>query len=399
MKKYIYLAIAIIALTLATILLAYNYMPLDWSSGEQQIGSTITTIQGSDTLKNSRAVINTNFSNLNTDKLEISTWYASTSNTSLLTLRSLNTVGTITSGTWNASTLTVAYGGTGSTTLGSNQVLLGNGTGAITNVAGYGSAGQILTSAGAGNRPYWNSPTVDTTIAYGWTGEHTFNASSSFTNTINISGNVYSNTNILYLTAGQTITGAVSPRAVYLASSTGTLFYSSASSTATSTYYDYLGFAISSGTSGQKIYVQTDGIVSGFSGLTAGKIYYIGTTTPGTITDIKPFVTQEIVMEVGKAVSTTQLLIQRRKNYSFAQYMADASTYLAYTDVYVYCLTTDGTAMSGVINGTTILSHSQDIGSFTDGMSLSFFVPMGYTFSCSVSGGGDQFTGTYYPFN
>jgi len=35
--------------------------------------STITTIQSSDTLAASRAVINTNFSNLNTDKIETST--------------------------------------------------------------------------------------------------------------------------------------------------------------------------------------------------------------------------------------------------------------------------------------------------------------------------------------
>lgn len=39
--------------------------------GEQELGATITTINATDTIKNSRAVINTNFSNLNTDKIEL----------------------------------------------------------------------------------------------------------------------------------------------------------------------------------------------------------------------------------------------------------------------------------------------------------------------------------------
>ena len=43
------------------------------------LGSTITTIAAGDTLSASRSVINTNFSNLNTDKFELSDWYATTS--------------------------------------------------------------------------------------------------------------------------------------------------------------------------------------------------------------------------------------------------------------------------------------------------------------------------------
>ena len=42
------------------------------------LGSTITTIAAGDTLSSSRSVINTNFSNLNTDKFELSDWYATT---------------------------------------------------------------------------------------------------------------------------------------------------------------------------------------------------------------------------------------------------------------------------------------------------------------------------------
>src|SRR5207245_1709917 len=43
---------------------------------------------------------------------------------------SLSAVDTITTGTWNATAIDAAHGGTGSTTLAANNVLLGNGTSA-----------------------------------------------------------------------------------------------------------------------------------------------------------------------------------------------------------------------------------------------------------------------------
>lgn len=54
------------------VLLVYNFVPLSFFEvGKGPIlGSTITTINATDTLRDSRSVINTNFSNLNTDKLE-----------------------------------------------------------------------------------------------------------------------------------------------------------------------------------------------------------------------------------------------------------------------------------------------------------------------------------------
>lgn len=44
---------------------------------------------------------------------------------------SITTLGTIATGTWNGSTIAVAYGGTGATSLTANGILYGNGTGAI----------------------------------------------------------------------------------------------------------------------------------------------------------------------------------------------------------------------------------------------------------------------------
>ena len=60
------------AIAITGFLGAYKYMPLSWLDAPlaPRYGSTITTIAGSDTLSSSRSVINTNFSNLNADKLQ-----------------------------------------------------------------------------------------------------------------------------------------------------------------------------------------------------------------------------------------------------------------------------------------------------------------------------------------
>jgi len=59
--------------------------------------------------------------------------------------------------------ITVPQGGTGKTTLAAHALLLGNGAGAI-NELSLGAAGQILTSAGAGNDPSWASTIALTAV-------------------------------------------------------------------------------------------------------------------------------------------------------------------------------------------------------------------------------------------
>lgn len=177
---------------LGTFVGAYKYMPLSWLDTEvTNLGSTITTINGSDTLSASRSVINTNFSNLNADKAETTV----TSLASLTSAASLATIGTITTGVWNGTPVTVPYGGTGSTTLSSNQVLLGNGTGIVNTVVGWGTSGQFLTSNGGTSAPTWTTGAVDTTANYNWTGTNLFknlNASSTVANPIVLNGVSYS---------------------------------------------------------------------------------------------------------------------------------------------------------------------------------------------------------------
>lgn len=91
---------------------------------------------------------------------------------------SITTLGTVTTGTWNGTTVAVANGGTGASTL--TGVLTGNGTGAITGAAvtqygvligdasnavtstAVGTAGDVLTSNGAGLAPTYQTPTVGT---------------------------------------------------------------------------------------------------------------------------------------------------------------------------------------------------------------------------------------------
>lgn len=169
-----------------------HYVPLgvlENGSSKPHFGSTITTINGSDTLTSSRSVINTNFANLNTDKVEATV----TTLSSLTAASALATVGTLTSGAIGAgfTAIAVGQGGTGSTTLSSNQILLGNGTGIVKTPAGYGSSGQFLTSNGSGAAPTWTSGSFDTTLSYNFTGTDLFknlNASSTAANPMVLNG-------------------------------------------------------------------------------------------------------------------------------------------------------------------------------------------------------------------
>jgi excisionase family DNA binding protein len=78
-------------------------------------------------------------------------------------LTSINTVGTITSGVWQGSTLGVQYGGTGTSTFTTNGVLFGNGNGAVQTTTA-GTAGQIIL-ANATGIPTFTTLTGDATLS------------------------------------------------------------------------------------------------------------------------------------------------------------------------------------------------------------------------------------------
>jgi hypothetical protein len=75
---------------------------------------------------------------------------------------SITTLGTITTGTWNGSTIDVSHGGTGRTSLTNHGVLVGASTSAITQLAA-GSAGQVLQSGGAAADPVYSTATYPST--------------------------------------------------------------------------------------------------------------------------------------------------------------------------------------------------------------------------------------------
>jgi len=167
----------------------------------KNLGTTLTTITGTETVSYAlKTTTNNNFTALNNGKIEVSTTTLPliTTLAGLTTAASLSTVGTITTGVWNASTLTVSKGGTGSTTLSAYQVLLGNGTSGITVPSGWGTTGQFLTSNGAGAYPSWQSASVNQGIPYTWTAQHTFSSlfatiastTNATTTNLTVTGNV-----------------------------------------------------------------------------------------------------------------------------------------------------------------------------------------------------------------
>lgn len=150
---------------------AYRYAPMSWFETKQapKFGTTVTTINGSDTLSNSRTTINDNFTALNNGKIEV----GSTTINAITTLSNLGTVGTITNGTWTGTAIGATYGGTGTTSPTSNQVILGNGSSGF-KVIGFGTSGQFLTSGGNGSAPSWTTGSLDTTANFNWTGTNLF---------------------------------------------------------------------------------------------------------------------------------------------------------------------------------------------------------------------------------
>ena len=87
-------------------------------------------------------------------------------NTAVTTLSSLSTVGTIISGTWNAATIAVGFGGTGLSATTPYAIITGGttGTAPLQQVASLGTTGQVLTSQGAGALPTWTTITGTGTV-------------------------------------------------------------------------------------------------------------------------------------------------------------------------------------------------------------------------------------------
>jgi hypothetical protein len=185
---------AIISAIVAGAVAVSSWFGLHYFEKPLSVGNaSLTTINSTDRITDSRAVINTNFDNLNTDKLSINTFSATTTHPNISSLPSLVSVGIITTGTWSGTAIAVAKGGTGTTSPTANLVMVGNGASGLKNVSGTGSSGQFLTSNGAGVDPSWQSSTVDQTANYTWSGGHVFQASTTLAATTTIAASSVTN--------------------------------------------------------------------------------------------------------------------------------------------------------------------------------------------------------------
>lgn len=149
--------------------------------------STITVMQGTDTLSASRSVINTNFANLNADKMELSSWY---STTTWAGGDNKLTVG----GVFNASStahitgnLTVGgLGGSGTSCLQVSNTGLISATGAVCGSGGGGGSGEITFYTIGGTKYLAASSSI-----YDWNTRSSgllAHGSSTFSGNLNVTG-------------------------------------------------------------------------------------------------------------------------------------------------------------------------------------------------------------------
>lgn len=117
--------------------------------------------------------------------------------------------------------------------------------------------------------------------------------------------------NVQAYVAGENINASTTPQAVYLKESDGRV-YKTDSTSAGEAVFAFIGFVANAQnvTTGNSVNVITDGVVSGFSGLTVGG-YYFGTNTAGTISTTAGTISYQF----GRAVTASTLLIQKGKKY------------------------------------------------------------------------------------
>lgn len=84
---------------------------------------------------------------------------------------------------------------------------------------------------------------------------------------------------------------------------------SPADADAVSTSYA-IGLAVAGASAAASVLVQENGVMSGFSGLTAGSRYYLSSGTAGTITATTPTGSGHTIVQIGYAKSATALQIQ-----------------------------------------------------------------------------------------
>ena len=210
--------------------------------------------------------VDTNFSNLNTDKLEAT--YAGAMN-SLTGGTSIATVGTVTAGTWSATAIGATKGGTGQTTYAAGDILYASATNTLSKLAKPASAAYLkMASDGT---PSWDALGLDDITATGTVTTGTWNASvigaayggtgiaNNAANTISFTGNyslgltLAANTSLTLPSSGTVATVAGSEaltnksiNGLTVTSSTGTLTITNAKTLSVSNTLTFTGSDASS---------------------------------------------------------------------------------------------------------------------------------------------------------
>lgn len=180
------------AVSLASVWGFVHYVPLgllENGSAKPHFGSTITTINGSDTLSSSRSVLNTNFANLNTDKVGVGDLAGTTSLKQLTTLATLATVGTITTGVWNATVIGSTYGGTGANLSASTGALSVSGGTFAAGTLAVGNGGTGSAAPTTNGILFYNGSIDTTSTRFNWNGTLTGVGTSSPFATLSLHAN------------------------------------------------------------------------------------------------------------------------------------------------------------------------------------------------------------------
>jgi len=240
--------------------------------------------------------VDNNFSNLNTDKLEST--YSGAMN-SLTGGTSIATVGTVTAGTWNASTIAATRGGTGQSTYATGDILYASGTNTLSKLTKPSTAAYLkMASDGT---PSWDTLGLDDITATGTITTGTWNASvigaayggtgiaNNAANTIAFTGNfslgltLSANTSLTLPTSGTVATIAGSQaftnktyNGLTVTSSTGTLTITDAKTLSVSNTLTFTG------TDSSSVAFGAGGTVAYTNVGTLSSLVSVGTITTGT---------------------------------------------------------------------------------------------------------------------
>jgi hypothetical protein len=240
--------------------------------------------------------VDTNFSNLNADKLEST--YAGAMN-SLTGGTSIATVGTVTAGTWSATAIAATKGGTGQTTYATGDILYASGTNTLSKLTKPASAAYLkMASDGT---PSWDALGLDDITATGTITTGTWNASvigaayggtgiaNNAANTISFTGNyslgltLSANTSLTLPSSGTVATIAGSQaftnktyNGLTVTSSTGTLTITDAKTLSVSNTLTFTG------TDASSVAFGAGGTVAYTNVGTLSSLVSVGTITTGT---------------------------------------------------------------------------------------------------------------------